>query len=81
MGARTKIKKYIQVWESRCYPTGIPDEAPTDLESAELVPSYRRICKALLKNDYTLKSLGFQPKKSPVYMELKRIELIAKGKI
>lgn len=72
---KIKINQYINTWESRCYHEGIPDEADERLESLELVPSYRRIAIAILKNDYPLKSLGFTPKVSPYYTELKRIEI------
>ena len=40
-----------------------------------MVPSYKRIAIAILKNDYALKSLGFSQPKSEVYNDLKKIEL------
>jgi predicted phosphoadenosine phosphosulfate sulfurtransferase len=40
-----------------------------------LAPSYKSICIAILKNDHSLKSLGFIPKKSIWYNVLKRIEI------
>jgi predicted phosphoadenosine phosphosulfate sulfurtransferase len=79
MGTRKKIKKYIDLWESRCYPEGIPDEAPIDLESAGLVPSYKRICKALLKNDNNLEELGYSRPKCEAYNEIKRIEILLRN--
>lgn len=45
------------------------------LEAANLVPSYRKIAIAILKNDHHLISLGFPPPTSEVYNELKRIEI------
>jgi predicted phosphoadenosine phosphosulfate sulfurtransferase len=75
MGIKTKIENYIKTWEQRCYPNGIPDAAPIELESKGLVPSYRRICLAILKNDPTLKSIDFNPPKSKYYSDLKRIEI------
>jgi predicted phosphoadenosine phosphosulfate sulfurtransferase len=69
------IRKYIKQQEKRGYPEGIPDEAPSELESNQLVPSYRRICRALLKNDLTLQSLGFSKPDCAIYSSLKRIEL------
>jgi predicted phosphoadenosine phosphosulfate sulfurtransferase len=72
---KKKIKEYISVWEQRCYFDGIPDEAPIELESRNKVPSYRKICMAILKNDYHLKTLGFTPTKSIYYSQLKKIEL------
>lgn len=75
---KEKIEKYITQWEKNCYSEGIPDEAPIRLEQLNKVPSYRKICFAILKNDYTLKSLGFYPKISNYYHELKRIEIEAR---
>lgn len=70
-----RIKSYIRLWENRCYKNGIPDKADERLESFGLVPSYRRICIAILKNDPSLKTLGFTPKHSNYYSDLKHIEL------
>ena len=81
MGTKSKIKKYICEWESKGYSRGIPDEAPIDLERVGIVPSYRKICIALMKNENNLESLGYSRKKTAIYSELKRIELTEKGKI
>lgn len=78
---KRKIKKYIQEWEMVCYSNGIPDQAPVRLEELNKVPSYRKIAIAILKNDYSLKTLGFYPEYSKFYDELKKIELSNKGKI
>lgn len=67
-------------WERKCYSKGIPDHAPIELEKNNLVPSYRRICMAILKNDIPLKSLGFTPKESIYYGIYKRIELQERNK-
>lgn len=75
---KEKIEKYISQWEKNCYSNGIPDEAPLRLEQLNKVPSYKQICKAILKNDYSLKTLGFYPKISNYYHELKRIEIDAR---
>lgn len=77
---KQKIFNYISIWEKRGYETGIPDEADQKLESMGLVPSYRLICKAILKNDLALTSLGFQREKTKSYNLLKKIELSARGK-
>lgn len=74
-----KIMDYIKTWENRCYFNGIPDEAPYELEIRNKVPSYRRICYAILKNDITLKSLGYSPKKSEYYSYFKKIEIEKKN--
>lgn len=68
---KTEIKKYIQIWEDRCYYDGIPDEVPKEI--THLVPSYKKIAIAILKND--LSELGFVLKHSKFYDALKRIEL------
>jgi predicted phosphoadenosine phosphosulfate sulfurtransferase len=70
-----KILQYIQTWQGRGYPEGIPDEAEARMESAGIVPSYRLICKAILKNDRALTTLGFTREPCPAYMALKRIEI------
>lgn len=72
---KQKIKEYIKTWEERCYSNGIPDEAPLRLSQLNKVPSYKKIAIAILNNDHTLKSLGFEANKSNYYHELKRIEL------
>ena len=68
-------------WESKCYLNGIPEEAPIRLEQLNKVPSYRRICIAIMKNDYQLKTLGLESEKSVFYSDLKYIELLNKNKI
>lgn len=70
-----KIRQYIKTWEGRGYNNGIPDEAPHELESIGRVPSYKRICRAILINDLTLSTLGFSKPNSEWYGILKRIEL------
>lgn len=62
-----KILLYVRWWKERGYPEGIPDEADLALEMKRDVPSWRRICKALLRNDYWCKSLGFSQHKSAAY--------------
>ena len=73
-----KVRRSARVWEARGYPGGIPDEADAYLESWDKVPSYRRICLAILRNDMTLKTLGFAQSKCAAYMELKRVEIEAR---
>jgi predicted phosphoadenosine phosphosulfate sulfurtransferase len=64
---KNKLAKYITWYKLRGYENGIPDFADTDMEARDLVGSWRRIVKALLKNDYWLKTLGFSPTKSSAY--------------
>lgn len=70
-----KIFTFIQWWEKRGYDSGIPDEAPYLLESQKLAPSWRRVCKSLLRNDFWCKGLGFTQHKTEAYqkyLELKK---------
>lgn len=72
---RRKILNYIIDWENKCYKNGIPDEAPLRLDQLNKVPSYKSIVRAIIKNDFQLKTLGFNPEKSLTYNEIKRQEL------
>jgi len=78
---KKKIKKYINLWESRCYFNGLPDQAPLRLEELKKVPSYRQICVAIMKNDNQLKTLGFSRPFCEIYHSVKRRELREKGKV
>ncbi len=62
-----KILLHVKWWRDRGYWEGLPDEAPIELEGIRAVPSWRRICKALLRNDYWAKGLGFTQHKSRAY--------------
>lgn len=61
---RAKIEVFRKWWMERGYETGIPDAADPKLEAKREAPSWRRICKAILKNDYWCKGLGFTQHKS-----------------
>lgn len=70
-----KIFTFNKWWSERGYPEGIPDEAPYVLESKKLAPSWRRVCKTLLRNDYWCKGLSFTQHKTDAYkkyLELKK---------
>ena len=62
-----KIGIFVGWWTDRGYENGIPDESDYDLEIAKKVPSWRRVCKALLRNDWWCKGLGFTQQKSQAY--------------
>lgn len=63
-----KIETFIKWYEKKGYSLGvIPDEADPKDESSKKVPSWRRICKALLRNDYWCKGLSFSQTKSDAY--------------
>lgn len=70
-----KFRGFIKGWRGRGYVDGIPDEAPRILENKQWAPSWRRLCKALLRSDYWCKGLGLTQPKSAAYeryMELMR---------
>lgn len=75
---KDKILKWVKKWEARGYENGIPDEADAKLEALKKVPSYRVACKAILKNDIALTSLGYNKPKCESYGVFKRIELAAR---
>lgn len=64
---RNKILLHVKWWQERGFPEGVPDEAPYELEAARKSPSWRRVCKSLLRNDYWGKGLGFSQHKSDAY--------------
>lgn len=68
-----KISIFLKWWMDRGYPNGIPDEANIDDESSHKKPSWRRICKALLKNDYWCKGLSFTMTKAASYERYMKI--------
>lgn len=70
---RDKIAVFLKWWERRGYPHGIPDEADPKAEAARDAPSWRRIAKALLRNDYWCKSLSFTQHKSESYDRYRKI--------
>lgn len=61
------IKKYVSQWETRGYENGIPDEADLMVEKKKDVPSWRKICKCLLRNDFWLRGLEYNQQKSEAY--------------
>lgn len=64
-----KIILFQRWWKEKGYPEGIPDEADYRLEAARKAPSWRRVCKSLLRNDYWCKGLGFSQHKSAGYQK------------
>lgn len=63
---RVKIETFISWWRDE-YPNGIPDETDPKLENSKKAPSWRRVCKTLLRNDYWCKGLSFTQHKSGAY--------------
>lgn len=69
-----RFATFIKGWKGRGYDV-IPDEAPKVLEDRHWAPSWRRICKVLLRNDWWCKGLGMQQPKSDAYgqyLEIKK---------
>lgn len=66
----SRFKKFIYGWKKRGYDT-IPEEAPPELEAKCWAPSWRRMCKVLLRNDYWCKGLGQTQPKSDAYQKFK----------
>jgi len=63
---RNKIAVYLRWNLSHGYPDGIPDEQASDLGGKD-IPSWRRICRTLLKNDFWCRTLSFSPNKPGHY--------------
>ena len=79
---KIKIITFIDWWEKRGYENGIPDEAVLSLEMNKKVPSWRRVCKSLLRNDYWMKGLSFTQHKTDAYkkyLEFKKRQQQGKG--
>jgi predicted phosphoadenosine phosphosulfate sulfurtransferase len=71
---RDKIAVFLQWYRVRGYPNGIPDEAGPKEEADKSVPSWRRVCKAILRNDYWCKGLSFSaPTVNTNYERYKKI--------
>ena len=66
---RNKLILFQRWWVKRGYPTGIPDFADPHIEAARRAPSWRRVCKSLLRNDWWCKGLGFSQHKSAGYQK------------
>jgi predicted phosphoadenosine phosphosulfate sulfurtransferase len=65
---RAKIAIYVNYCKNNvdgCR-DGIPDHQPGDTGGKD-IPSWRRVCKVLLKNDYWCKGLSFSPTKASNY--------------
>lgn len=61
---RAKVEVHRKWWMDRSYPDGIPDAADPKLEAKREAPSWRRVCKSILRNDYWCKGLGFTQHKT-----------------
>jgi predicted phosphoadenosine phosphosulfate sulfurtransferase len=70
---QNKVVMFERWWKARGYPDGIPDEAAYEMEQARRAPSWRRVCKSLLRNDYWCKGLGFSQHKSEAYQKYMKL--------
>jgi predicted phosphoadenosine phosphosulfate sulfurtransferase len=82
-----KIGIFVKWHIDRGYADGVPDETDYDLEIAKKAPSWRRICKSLLRNDWWCKGLGFTQHTSAGYkkylalMERRKKEWLPQGEL
>lgn len=72
-----RFKKFISGWNDRGY-IKIPQESPIELENNQWAPSWRRMCRVILRNDYWCKGLGQTQPKSEAYQ--KYLEIAGKTK-
>jgi predicted phosphoadenosine phosphosulfate sulfurtransferase len=64
---KNKIAVYLKWWKARGYPEDIPHEADRKLETLGKAPSWRKVAKSILRNDYWCRWLGFSPTKTAAY--------------
>lgn len=70
---KDRFTKFIAGWLQRGYKR-IPDEAPHDLEVKQWAPSWKRMARCILRNDYYCKGLGQTQPKSEAYEKFKSIK-------
>lgn len=70
---RDRFEKFIAGWLQRGYKS-IPDEAPHSLEVKCWAPSWKRMARCILRNDYYCKGLGQTQPKSEAYEKWKSIK-------
>lgn len=67
---RNKIAVFLKWYQDRGYPKGIPDDGPANDRNT---PSWTRICKALLRNDYWCKGLSFSQHKTEAFSKYQKL--------
>ncbi len=70
---KERFEKFIAGWIQRGYKS-IPDEAPHSLEVKCWAPSWKRMARCILRNDYYCKGLGQTQPKSEAYEKWKSIK-------
>lgn len=63
---RNKIAIYLKWYQTRGFPVDIPDTQEMDLGPKD-IPSWRRVCKTLIRNDFWCRTLSFSPNKAQHY--------------
>lgn len=67
-----KIRVFFRWWRKQGIAiSDIPDEAERRLESSRKIPTWRRVARAIEKNDFWLKRLSFAPTKKDAGLLLK----------
>lgn len=66
---KNKIAVFLKWHADRGYSNGIPDDGSIEKGS----PNWKRICKALLRNDYWCKGLSFSQTKSTAYVKYLKV--------
>jgi predicted phosphoadenosine phosphosulfate sulfurtransferase len=66
---KVKIDKFIKWWQTEGVKV-MPDYNDPKLEASRKVPSWRRVCKVLLKNDYWCKGLSFSQTKNEMERQI-----------
>jgi predicted phosphoadenosine phosphosulfate sulfurtransferase len=73
-----RLRKFMIGWFRRGY-SEIPQSAPPQLEAKQWAPSWRRMAKCLLRNDYWCKGLGQTQPKSAAWLRFKEIRKSSKN--
>lgn len=68
-----RFEKFIVGWKKRGYEK-IPQECPINLETKCWAPSWRRMARCILRNDYYCKGLGQTQPLSEAYQKFKSIQ-------
>lgn len=67
---KDKVAVFLRWYQQRGYPHGIPDAGSATDKGA---PSWTRICKALLRNDYWCKGLSFSQHKTEAFAKYQKL--------
>lgn len=76
---KNKIAIFLKWWMDRGYSDGIPDYGEAKQEASKEIPSWRRICKMLVRNDYWAKGLSFSQTKSDAYQKYLKLMKIRRA--